>query len=107
MQTETAIQTVEEAGRVYADALAAEETAALEASELADQLTASLLGSDNPATGKPHSATSAEKAAKETEQYREAQRHIITAKRAHVIARTQYEVAKLNAWRLVRAEVAL
>jgi hypothetical protein len=107
MQTEHAIQTVEEAGRVYADALAAEEQASIEASELADQLTASLLGNDNPATGKPHSATSAEKAAKESDQYRDAQRRIVAAKRAHVLARVGYEVAKLNAWRLVRAEVTL
>lgn len=106
-RTERAIEEVQAAGEALAVAIEREELAMIEASELGDELTAILLRQDNPTTGKPHSATSAEKAAKELPEYRDAQRRIVQAKRAHQTAWTRYEVAKLNAWRWVRAEAAV
>lgn len=57
----------------------------------------SLIGQPNPLTNKPHSATSAEAAAKDTEQYKAAQAARLTAEVKRVMAWADYERARLIA----------
>ena len=81
----------------FADCVEAEHRVAIDYEETVAAITASLLGNPNPETGKPHSRTSAEDAAKQTEQVRTIRLRKIEAERSTILARAKYEVAKITA----------
>lgn len=56
-----------------------------------------LMGTENPETGKPHSASSAEKVVEQDEQYKKYRQIQANAVISSQIAWGDYEVAKLNA----------
>ncbi len=97
-----AIDTMEEMGRIWIEATDAEARADVARVTLRAELTDSLIGSDNPATGKPHSATSAEKAAEAAAEYMAAREAAREATKAARLAYVTFECAKLRA----RAAVA-
>lgn len=97
-----AIEAMHYAGLAWVDAVDAETEADVRRTTLRAELTDSLIGSDNPATNKPHSATSAEKAAENTQVYLTAKEAARVATKAARTAWVTYEVAKLRAQASVR-----
>lgn len=91
-----------ETATVYADAATAESRLRIIRDETEAEIAASLLGSDNPMTGKPHSATSAGAAAKESDEVKALRERIIDAERYTIIKRAEYEAAKVEAWAALR-----
>lgn len=57
----------------------------------------SLIGQPNALTGKDHSATSAEKAAKDSDDYKSKDRAVLNAECHRILAWADYERAKLSA----------
>lgn len=57
----------------------------------------SLIGQPNPLTSKDHSATSAEKAAKDTDDYKAKDEAVLSAECARILAWADYERCKLSA----------
>lgn len=100
---EARIEQVLACGHRLAAAQEAEALAVAARHECRVQLRDTLIGSTNPSTGKPYSATSALEAAEETETYRDHVRACATAVRRTQEAWAAYEVAKLRAQLAVRA----
>lgn len=96
------IDEMQRAGLAWVDAVDVETEADVRRTTLRAELTDSLIGSDNPATGKPHSATSAEKAAEQTQVYLLAKEAARLATKVSRTAWVQYEVARLRAQASVR-----
>ena len=88
-----------------ADAVSAEAYARIHRDEVEAQIAASLIGNTNPETNKPHSRTSAQAAAAESDEAKAARLAIIAAERETIMARARYEAARIAAWAEVR-EVA-
>ena len=81
-------------GTTYADAAHAEALHVIAHADLKVALINSLIGSDNPETNKPHSATSAEKAASASDEYRASQVKGATLMFAKLLAEVQWQMAK-------------
>ncbi len=81
-----------------ADAVSVEAYARINRDEIEAQIAASLIGTPNPETGKPHSATSARAAAASTDEAKAAHVAIIAAERETIMARAHYEQARISAW---------
>jgi hypothetical protein len=84
--------------------VAREQTLEAERPLLKAGIAARLLGTENPQTGKPHSASSADGAAALDEEYVGHCAAIVEATRTKLIAQGAYEAARLRA-RLAVAEV--
>lgn len=93
------------AALVLADAVQAEARLRFARETTEAEIAASLLGQPNPATGKPHSATSAAEAAKQTTEVLTMRERLLELERVTILARGNYEAARVEAWALVR-EVA-
>lgn len=78
-------------------AIRAEWQARQDRDALLDRMTNQLIGQPNPLTEKPHSATSAEKAVKDTDAYREAAMNVLNAEAGRVLAISDYDRALLTA----------
>ena len=92
------LRALEDAAHAYADAKHDEATQQMHITETEAEIAASLLGSDNPATGKPHSASSAKEAAKETPEVKRLKRELLEAERCTIHRRAAYECARIAAW---------
>lgn len=95
---------IERAGRTYALAVADEMALEDQRPIVKQAAVLRLIGTPNPATGKPHSASSAEAVVESDEEYvthRVQQRQAVYAK---IVAAAQYEAAKARA--RLAAEVA-
>lgn len=97
--------TIKEAAAAVAAAVRAEATLRAQRETTLAELTASIIGQHNPETGKPHSATSAREAAKALGAVQELNERILDAECAVILARGDYEAARIDAWLAVR-EVA-
>src|SRR5437660_764882 len=101
MSTTTAealdVRAVLMAGEQVAACLVAEGEIGFEKADLLDELTASLIGTPNAQTQKPHSASSAVDFARNTTEYRNLQRKALDAERATFLAKVRYEVARITA----------
>lgn len=80
-----------------ADAIRAEQQAIAERDDYLSALVNSIIGSPNPLTGKPHSLSSAEAAAKEDARYKELAAARTEAECARVLYSAYYDMAKLTA----------
>lgn len=85
----------------YADAQHLEAKLRIAKEETEGEIAASLLGNENPATNKPHSATSAKEAAKESPTIKQMRLEIMTAERETILAHARYEAALIAAWQTV------
>lgn len=91
-----------ETATVYADAVTHEARLRMQRDDTESTIAASLLGQPNPATNKPHSASSAAEAAKATPEVLALREQIIEAERRVILTRARYECARLSAWAVVR-----
>ena len=96
-QAQQAIDAIDVASERVANAIAAEVRAEDACAEELSALVNSLIGQTNPLTSKPHSATSAEAAAKETVTYKAARDRRVEAEIETARARAALESAKLRA----------
>lgn len=96
-QAERAIQAIDTAADRVAAAITSEAAAEDVCAEELSALVNSLIGQTNPLTNKPHSATSAEAAAKETVTYKTARQRRTEAEIETARARAALESAKLRA----------
>lgn len=96
---------IKEAAAAVAAAVRAEAMLRSHRETLVAELAASMLGQHNPETGKPHSATSAKEAAKQLPSVQELNDRILDAECDTILARGDYEAARVEAWSAVR-EVA-
>lgn len=96
---------IRETATALAAAVRTEGTLRANREALLAELTASLIGQPNSETGKPHSATSAREAARQLPQVSELNDDILDAEGVAILARGEYEAARVEAWALVR-EVA-
>lgn len=97
MTTLEQIDAVEQAAGKLADAMAREAAKRAEKAEHEAAVVASLIGSPNPMTNKPHSASSATEAAGQDEGTVALRREIADAECAVVRARGEYEATKYRA----------
>lgn len=92
------LRAIEDTADAYADAVYDEAKQRAYITETEGEISASLLGQDNPATGKPHSASSAEKAAKETPEVKRLRMELLDAERLTIQRKARYECARIAAW---------
>lgn len=97
LDAEHRVQQIENAAVNVAFAIRAETAARDERDDFLEALVNALVGQPNPMTEKPHSATSAEKAAKCSEDYRAKETAVLNAECKRILAWADYERAKLNA----------
>ena len=98
-----AIETITVRADELTEAIRAEQAAIAERDDYLTALVNSLIGSPNPLTGKSHSQSSAESAAKEDARYRELSAARTDAECARLMASAAYDVAKLSARCVVAA----
>lgn len=96
-QAEQAIEIVALAAEDVCTAIAAETAAILERDDYQDTAALPLIGTTNPLTGKPHSATSAAEAIEKTEPYRARERVRNACEADRIRAWARLEQAKLRA----------
>lgn len=90
------------AAKGVADAEQALAELSIEKQEHEAALINSYLGSTNPATNKPHSATSAKEAANDHESMMDLRRRRVELERAVTLAKAAHECARLRAWHAAR-----
>lgn len=89
---------IRSAARAYAEATRNEAAVRMDRERMEAEIAASLIGSDNPATGKAHSASSSKEAAKDTPEVQALRALVVEAEVATIIARGEYEAARVGAW---------
>lgn len=97
LDAEHRIQQIETKAVNVAMAVRGESQARDERDDFLAALVNSLIGQPNPLTNKDHSATSAEKAAKDNEDYKAKDRAVLDSECKRILAWADYERAKLSA----------
>jgi hypothetical protein len=92
-----AVDAIDAAANAVCDAVRNETAARATRDEFLDAITNSLLGQPNPMTEKPHSATSAEKAGKSSDEYKRMDALVQDAECARILAWALLERVKLTA----------
>lgn len=98
MTTPELLDRLRNAADAMADAVYDEGLERLAVGEYEAEIATSLMGQLNPATNKPHSASSAKDSAKDMPEVRQRKAQLLDAERRTIMARAGYECARIAAW---------
>lgn len=98
MSAHDLLRALENAASDYADAKYDEGKQRQYIEVVESEIAASLIGTPNPLTNKEHSASSAEKAAKETPEMRNLRAQLLESERLTIHRKAAYECARIAAW---------